>query len=49
MTQGQTLREATANLKDALPLILETNRSLPLGKFNDVVRKPISVQVLALS
>ena len=48
MTQGRTLREATTNLKDALKLILETNRSLALGKFEDVVRKPISIQVPAL-
>jgi len=49
MTQGRTLREATANLKDALSLILETNRALALGKFDDVERKSISIQVPALS
>ncbi len=31
-TQGRTLKEAKENLKEALTLILETNRALATGK-----------------
>jgi len=46
-TQGKTLKEAKENLKEALLLILETNRILnrkeiPKGK---VIREPISVSL----
>jgi len=44
-TQGRTLKEAKENLKEALLLVLETNRLLnrremPQGK---VIREPLSV------
>lgn len=44
-TQGKTLKEVKENLKDALLLILETNRVLnkreiPKGK---VIREPLSI------
>ena len=44
-TQGKNLREAKENLKEALTLILETNRNLSLGKSNDLKREPISVSL----
>jgi len=46
-TQGKTMREAKANLKEALELILETNRNLAFGKGGDVKRESISVSVPA--
>ncbi len=44
-TQGKTLKETKENLKDALSLILETNRffakkEMPRGK---IIREPLSV------
>ena len=45
--QGKTMREAKTNLKEALELILETNRSLAIGKGGDIKREPISVSVPA--
>lgn len=46
-TQGKTLKEAKENLKDALQLILETNRSL--GRIEDgyqrSTREPITVSL----
>jgi len=44
-TQGKTLKEVKENLKEALLLILETNRilnkkELPKGK---VIREPLSI------
>lgn len=46
-TQGKTLKETKENLKEALLLILETNRVIskrefPKGKF---IREPLSVSV----
>ncbi|XOB46342.1 MAG: type II toxin-antitoxin system HicB family antitoxin [Candidatus Nealsonbacteria bacterium] len=46
-TQGKTLKEVKENLKDALLLILETNRILnkketPKGK---VIREPLSISL----
>ena len=46
-TQGRTLREVKENLKEALLLILETNRMLnkkeiSKGKF---IREPLSVSI----
>lgn len=46
-TQGRTMREARANLKEALRLILEVNKSLSFGKSINVKREPLSV-VLAV-
>lgn len=42
-TQGKTMREARSNLKDALGLILEVNKSLSFGKSLGVKREPLSV------
>ena len=42
-TQGKTLREAKENLKEALLLILETNRNLAFGRGSDFTRESISV------
>ncbi len=46
-TQGRTLKEAKENLKEALELILETNRILtkkeiPMGR---VIREPLSISL----
>lgn len=46
-TQGKTLQEVRENLKEALLLILETNKllnkkELPKGK---VIREPLSVSI----
>ncbi|MCI0619897.1 type II toxin-antitoxin system HicB family antitoxin [Candidatus Wolfebacteria bacterium] len=46
-TQGRTLREAKTNLKEALGLILETNRNLAFGRGGDVKREEISVTLSA--
>ena len=46
-TQGKTLKEAKENLKEALSLILETNRSLMFGKLSDATRETISVRLPA--
>jgi predicted RNase H-like HicB family nuclease len=46
-TQGKTLKEAKENLKDALSLILETNRNLLFGKVSDFKRESISIKVPA--
>ena len=40
-TQGRTLKEAKKNLKEALQLILETNRSLSKISEDRVIREPI--------
>ena len=45
--QGKTLAEAKANLKEALQLILETNRNLALGKYPHTKREPINVIIPA--
>ena len=44
-TQGKTLAETKENLKDAVRLIIETNRSLHDGNVRDkkVIREPIVV------
>ncbi|MFH1934419.1 MAG: type II toxin-antitoxin system HicB family antitoxin [Pseudomonadota bacterium] len=46
-TQGKTLKEARANLTEAVELVLETNRQLAeetlAGK--DVIREPLIVSV----
>lgn len=44
-TQGDTLREAKKNLKEALLLILETNRILNKKETSDrrVIREPLLV------
>ena len=42
-TQGQTLKEAKENLKEAITLILETNRKLSFAKSKDFKRESISV------
>ena len=44
-TQGRTLREARRNLREALQLILETNRQLVASRARDVRREPITIQV----
>lgn len=45
-TQGRTLDEARRNLKEALRLILETNRRLTAAPAaRDVRREPITVRV----
>jgi len=38
-TQGRTKREARKNLKEALQLILETNRALTFGKALETTRE----------
>jgi predicted RNase H-like HicB family nuclease len=43
-TQGRTLKEARANLKEALNLILETNRKLASKNRGRVRREPIAVE-----
>ncbi len=43
-TQGRTLAEARRNLREALRLILETNRQLA-ATARDVRREPITVRV----
>jgi predicted RNase H-like HicB family nuclease len=44
-TQGATLAEARANLKEALALVLETNRELAREQESDAgcIREPVSV------
>ena len=46
-TQGKTLKEARANLTEAVELVLETNRQLAeetlVGK--DVIREPLIISV----
>lgn len=44
-TQGRTLAEARRNLREALQLILETNRELAGVEARDARREPITVQV----
>jgi len=46
-TQGKTLKEAKENLKEALLLILETNRILNKKEFpkGKVIREPLSVSI----
>ncbi|MDD2935274.1 MAG: type II toxin-antitoxin system HicB family antitoxin [Candidatus Pacebacteria bacterium] len=42
-TQGKTMREARANLKDALSLILEVNKNLSFGKAVGIKRETLSI------
>lgn len=46
-TQGKTLREARSNLKEAVKLVLEANRTLAQeGMENEeVIREPLEVNV----
>jgi len=46
-TQGRTLKEARANLKEALRLILRTNRRIAEKKISGlkVVKEPIAVNL----
>jgi len=46
-TQGKTLKEVKENLKEALLLILETNRILNKKDFSrgKVIREPLSVSI----
>ncbi len=46
-TQGRTLKETRENLKEALLLILETNRILNKKNFSkkSVIREPLSVSL----
>ena len=46
-TQGRTQKEAKENLREALHLILETNRALSLGKSADAHREPLRVAISA--
>lgn len=43
-TQGRTLKEARANLKEALRLIIEANRELASRGRGPVRREPIAVE-----
>ncbi|MGH7431168.1 MAG: type II toxin-antitoxin system HicB family antitoxin [Candidatus Methylomirabilales bacterium] len=43
-TQGRTLKEARANLKEALQLIIEANRQLAAKRRGRVRREPIAVE-----
>jgi predicted RNase H-like HicB family nuclease len=47
-TQGKTIKEAKENLKEALFLILETNRAIAIGKSGDK-RESISVKLPTFS
>ena len=45
-TQGETLEETRANLREAIALTLEANRVLAeedIAELQDVIREPISV------
>ncbi len=43
-TQGKTLKEAKENLKEALLLIIETNKLLTFsGETKNIVREPIAI------
>ncbi|MDI6788829.1 MAG: type II toxin-antitoxin system HicB family antitoxin [Planctomycetota bacterium] len=46
-TQGKTLSEVRENLKDALKLIIETNRAIAEKGINskDTIKEPITVEV----
>ena len=44
-TQGRTLAETRRNLREALRLILETNRELAAAGAPNARREPIAVQV----
>jgi predicted RNase H-like HicB family nuclease len=44
-TQGRTLKEARANLMEAIQLVVETNQELARKEFNgkDIIREEIAV------
>jgi predicted RNase H-like HicB family nuclease len=46
-TQGDTLKEARENLKEAVALVLEANRGLAEESIRgqDVIREPLSIPV----
>ena len=44
-TQGKTLKEAKENLKEALSLILETNKGIMFGRVPDAKRESISIKL----
>jgi predicted RNase H-like HicB family nuclease len=46
-TQGKTLVEVRENLKDALKLIIETNRAIAEKRITtkNIIREPITVEV----
>ena len=47
-TQGKTLEETRANLREAIALTLEANRALAkedIAELQDVIREPISVRL----
>ena len=46
-TQGRTLKETRKNLKEALTLILETNREMAKKRLSgqNVVKEPIAVNI----
>ena len=44
-TQGKTEREARENLKEALQLIIETNRNLSGGRGRAMRREPFQISV----
>lgn len=47
-TQGKTLEETRANLREAIELTLEANRALAeedIAELQDVIREPISVRL----
>lgn len=46
-TQGLTLKEAKENLKEALQLILETNRALAVGRAIETKRETFRIAVPA--
>ena len=46
-TQGRNLKEAKENLKEALELVLETNRALAEGKSIGARRETLRVSVPA--
>lgn len=48
-TQGRTLQEARANLREAIQLVLEANRMLSEDMFagQDVIREPLRQRFLA--
>ena len=46
-TQGRSIKEAKENLKEALMLILETNRSLAAGREYAGRREPLRIAVPA--
>lgn len=46
-TQGRTQKEAKENLKEALQLILEINRTLALGRAIEIKRESFRIAVPA--